>query len=133
MGTSTLPTNLPTDHKKIVVQGYAQWNSEWPLIFVSVMHEDGTRVRNLDIESFKVGRMGHGSHWVEVPISGFNNNGWAHGFYSLELSFNTEGLSWNFNPDNIFTVEAFKTELEGLHRIAYRGQCLAAMQTKELP
>lgn len=133
MGTIKLPINLPTVNKKFITQGYAQWLLSWPVIFVSVMNEDGTPVQDLEINNFKVARMGNGAGWVEVPITEFDKGGSSHGFYYLLMQFNASGLNWNFFPDRIFTVEAFKTILEGPSIISYRGQCLAALQTKEEP
>jgi hypothetical protein len=130
MGTVTLPTNLPTVNKKFITQAYAQWLLSWPNIFVSVMHEDGTPVQDLEIKNFKVARIGNGAGWVEVPISDVNNWGNSHGIYFLLLQHDAGGLNWNFFPDSIFTVEAFKTVIsEGLSRISYRGQCLAPQQS----
>jgi hypothetical protein len=134
MGTIKLPTeNLPVVHKKFITQAYAQWQLTWPNIFVSVMHEDGTPVKDLEINNFKIAAIGNGGIWGERPITDIDKAGSSHGFYWLVIQFDIEGLDWNFSSDSIFTVEVFKTvigEIKG--KISYRGQCLAAMQTKEV-
>jgi len=110
-------------NKKYCVEGLAQWVL-WPIVYVSVMNEDGTPVTGLTKSNFKIGRIGNGAQWVEVTVTSVSSQGASHGFYSL-LVKNANNADWNFFQDRIFTVEVSKSIGRGDRSTAFRGQCFA--------
>ncbi|MEZ5013117.1 MAG: hypothetical protein R2794_02385 [Chitinophagales bacterium] len=118
----------------LTVQAYSQWLLTFPMLFVSVMHADGNPVKDLKKANFHAGRIGNGATWVPLTITTLQTDGNAHGFYSLSIQKNSNGgqlMNWNFFPDQVLTIEvSFSTGTKS-NKVNYRGQCLAAMQTKE--